>query len=296
MFYRRNADTRLRTLERQLQADYHLDNLLAYNQELLRHGMPLVVAPQDMVRQAVRNLLPDFYVWDIYELQFPGLEIQVRMSGEDSTYPVLPQTKDQFLEADAHIRLAIPLLLNLGWVALVKQCGNVILKIKRNREYDEYVVQWKVDKKINDARSYYTSDKDDAEQTMLAMQEASFPKQYPEIVAVPRTVMEPSGSIERRGLVADQWRKGENPLSLTRPEFRTGFYPTAVILIHDPTNDDAYMTSLYRVSYDNQPSSLSNGNYAMTLEDAKVDYLQRLLKLPENCAFQLFEGSTSQKE
>lgn len=288
MFYRRNADTRLRILERQLNADYNLDNLLAYNQELLRHGMLPQVAPQYIVKEALRNLLPDFYIWEIQDLQFPGLEIQVRMAGKDTSYPVLPTYKEHFDAVDAKIRTAIPLLVSLGWIALVKQCGEITLKIKRDRTWNEYIVQWVVNKEVDDDKSYHTDDKQDAEQTMEAMRQSAYPTEYPEISAVPRAMMGPSGRITRRRLIADQWRKGENVLCLTQPELRRGLYPTAIVLLDD--GDGTFTTMQYRVPYDDIPPSTDHGNYRMPLMEARIDYLRRVLDLSDKCRYELFEG------
>jgi len=332
MFYRRNADTRLRNLERALQLNYTIDNLIAYNQELLRHGMPTVAATQTMTRQAIGNLLPDFYVWGLDDLQFPGLEIQLRMTEFDATYPVLPRTPEHFAVVDTRVRSVIPLLLSLGWVALVQQCGEVSLRLKRNKEYDEWIVEYRVDGELDGMKSYYTNDKQDAEQTMSLMQRLSHPAQYPEILTVPRTVMEPSGRpiVTRAGrIVADQWRKGENPRSLEVPEFRQGTYPTAIILVErpeeilrklpvclycsgnipvgvgdrecarhedpnlveSPLSSKNYVTWAYRVPYEEGVSpSTDHGHYDMTLAEAKVDYLCRLLVLPSACSYQLFES------
>lgn len=302
MFYRRNSDTRLRSLERALHLTYTLENLLSYNQELLRHGMPTVVATQTMVRQAVGNLLPNFYVWEISDLQFPGLEIRLRMVRDATSYPVLPRTLEHFMGVDIQIRTAIPLLLNLGWVALVKQCGEVTLRITKNGNYDEWIVVWRVDGVIDDNKSYYTDDKQDAEQTLQSMAKDAHPAQYPEIIALPRTVMGPSGRpvLTNMGyVVADQWRRGENPLSLERPEFRTGTNPTAIILVDrsqdlldlGQTSPKDYVTWAYCVPYEEgRRPSTDGGHYDMTLEEAKVDYLQRLLKLPAECSYELFES------
>jgi hypothetical protein len=299
MFYRRNADTRLRNLERNLRLDYTANNLILYNQERFRSGLPAEVAPELLVRDALRNALPEFYVWGIQDLRFPGLEIQFRMTDADTSYPVLPRTIDHFNAVNARIRAAIPLLLNLGWVALIKQCGEVSLRLKRNREYDEWIVEWRVDGELDEAKSYYTDDKEDAEQTLIDMKNRSYPAQYPEIIALPRTVLEPSGRpihTSHGRIVADQWRRGENPLSLTHPEFRTGTYPTAIILVDrsltepQPT-DQSYVTWAYRVPYEaGRGPSTDHGHYDMTLAQAKLDYLQRLLNLPAACNYELFEA------
>jgi len=45
----------------------------------------------------------------------------------------------------------------------------VKLQVKRLAEWDEWVVQWVENRRVNDDRSYHTSDKDDAEATLLAM-------------------------------------------------------------------------------------------------------------------------------
>jgi hypothetical protein len=326
MYYRRNADSRLRSLERDLTISYTLDNLLAYNQELLRHGMPTVVAPPEFVRKALERLWwGRFSVWGIGDLQFPALEIKKNIL--DEAYPLLrPETLQQFKEIDTSLRSAIPLLLSLGWVALIKQCGKVTLRIKKDKEWGEYIVEWIEDKKhVNDDESYHTNglsaeDKMDAEATMQHMLQTLHPTKYPELITVPRTVMEPSGRpITPQGaiftvedqpnwdllsgrLLADQWAKFSDPRALTDPDYRRGSYPTAIILVERAAADSHrhhevspgganYVTWQYYVPYDEgmQPS-LGRGNYDMTLEIAKVNYLCRLLAITDNGNCQLFEA------
>jgi hypothetical protein len=177
-------------------------------------------------------------------------------------------------------------------VALVRLRGVVELRIKKDREWGEYIVQWKENNKVNDDKSYHTGGLDadakkDAEATMQHMLQ-SVP---PHFITVPRSVMEPSGrpiteiawdeSPSGSILLADQWRRHEDPRSLIDPQYRGGYYPTAVLLVESANHD--YVTWQDAVSYDVRRqvgSNLSYPHFDMTLERAKVDYLCRLLKLP----------------
>lgn len=61
--------------------------------------------------------------------------------------------------------------------------GNVKLKIKRLPETNEYKVQWFEDGVLNEDRSYYTDDQEDARMTMRAMADEAHQMGYRSVEA-----------------------------------------------------------------------------------------------------------------
>jgi len=118
---------------------------------------------------------------------------------------------------------------------------------------------------------------------------------------VPKTIFQLSGDpIDRSSLqsddriVADMWMRWEDPLTLTYPERRRGSYPSKIILVQRPDQrmisgylkhtEDNYITWMYTMPYDRGKPSLgtgylNHGNYDMPLDEARIDYLCRVLKL-----------------
>lgn len=321
MKYRRNADDRLRDLERAYKADPSANTLMAYNRARMRLGIEPIVAPNNLVLgpEGAINVLqtlwnPDcspirrsleFRFLDGYGVrtQFPVMQIVKNILGKD--YPTIAENNDQVNSIEQKMREAIPTMLDLGWVVLLQNCNSAVtLRIKRNRDYDEWIVQWVENKKVDEDKSYYTDNKEDAEITMLDMQ-SRIPKKYPVAYLLPKTIFQPSNNpiepaIQVPGtLIADQWIVNEDPRTLKEPSLRRGSYPTKMIIYEKDFSpataayETRFVTSQCMYPYDtvNKTPNLNNGHYGLTWEAAKLNYLIRLLKLSTDCSYQLLDSA-----
>lgn len=295
--YRRNADTHLRQTERDYQREPTLETLLAYNRARLRAGQPPIRAAARMVRQILSQLKPYYWYAGIPDTQFDAVEaLPDIMNLREAGLTSVPRNQAEHQQLTSLLVRCIPQLLEVGWVALIKQCGSVSLRIQYNSAYDEYDVLWREDGELIESRTYSTADHADAERYMQETLEGLHPREYPGLVTLPASIMQPSGRITLSHLVgeliADEWQKDSDPLTLTDPSRRRGSYPTSIILIRaqDLPPSRSYITWRYIHPYDPGVNpSRDRGHYEMTREDARIDYLCRLLKLPAGCSYQLYE-------
>jgi len=304
MKYRRNSDERLRELERAYQSDpSNLENFTAYNRERRRNGLDTLILDEPILSHQMREFLELLELhFDIFSLpgtQFPVLE--VKRSLISKSYPFTPN-KQQATALEQLVLDIAPQILELGWIILIQRKNRAQLRIRRNVETNEWVVQWGENGRIDDNKSYFTDDRQDAEATMRDM-ERRIPHAYPEFYILPRTIIQPSGYPVRNPpqgeLVADQWQRYEDPRSLDEPQYRRGSYPVRTILVRvenlpgsttpgAPENwaqtfkprPDTYITWRYIIPYEgDRITSFDGGHYDMTMEQGYIDYLVRLLKL-----------------
>lgn len=308
MHYRRNADQNMRQAEREYLQDPSTTNLIAYNRARKRAALLPVEASISSVREFIeRELAPHYWAIGITGLQFNALEVRFDVTKGTSRV----KDSDAFLAMYNLLQSKIPTILDLGYVVLLKQEGIVTLKIVRDSDYNEYIVEWREDGKLVDRKSYHTDDKDDAKATMKHMQTYAHPQKYPEFYVIPQSTMRPSGRLASENiasgsaiggvLIADAWQKDSDPRTLTDPTLRRGTYPSEVLLVRykdpdaiTPTGHPdihAYFTTMWRVPYDRPGVSgyRDHGNYDMTLEQAKADYVVRLLKLPNQAHYRIYD-------
>jgi hypothetical protein len=305
MRYRRNSDESLRELERSWQSDpSNIDTFLVYNLERRRNGLePLIHdVPAHQMREFLESLLEPYF--DV--LSFPGTQFtvwEVKKSITDRSYATLERLISEIT----------PQIIELGWIILIKSKRQVLLRIHRKAETNEWVVQWRENGRINDNKSYFTDDRQDAEATMRDM-ERRIPLAYPEFYVLSRNIIQPSGypirNTPQGELVADQWQRYEDPRSLDEPQYRRGSYPVRTILVRvknlpgsttpgAPENwaqtfkprPDTYITWRYIIPYEgDRTTSFDGGHYDMTMEQGYVDYLVRLLKLDTSSDYRLINS------
>lgn len=306
MNYRRNADQGLRQVEREYLQDPSTTNLIAYNRARKRAALLPIEASIGSVREIIeRELAPHYWAIGITGLQFNALEVRFDVTKGISRV----KDSEAFLAMYNLLLSKIPTILDLGYVVLLKQEGIVTLRVVHNRDYGEYVVEWREDGKVIDRKSYHTDDKDDAKATMEHMKTYAHPQKYPEFYVVPQSIMRPSGRFTAENiasgsaiggvLIADAWQKGSDPRTLTDPTLRRGTYPSEVILVRYKDTEavdgqpdpHAYFTSMWRVPYDRPGVAgyRDHGNYDMTLAQAKADYVARLLQLPNQAHYRIYD-------
>jgi len=255
MKYRRNAMNRLREYEEQWKLfPDDLNIFRQLNRERIRLELEPITLPARDFYLALYDsdlFVPQMWITTIDHLQFPAYEVRKDIAVTD-ILPVLPQNIDHIKTIEQIIKNAIPIIIELGWVALLKS------RILKNEEID-----W----------SFPYHDPG--------------PPRYPDLYLVPRTIIQPSGDsniCKSRNdiLLADQWIRYEDPRSLENPRLRRGHYPVKVVLFYRPTGSstDRYITWLCIVPYDQENNpNLINGHYDMDKIEGYTDYLVRLLHL-----------------
>jgi len=135
-------------------------------------------------------------------------------------------------------------------------------------------------------------------------EDVDVPSNYPTGYLFCYSLLGPTGDPIRLGghqveLVADQWKRYEDPRSLEDPQYRRGSYPTKTVLVKRPGTawiegklekvDDLYVTWNYYVPYDEgMHPSLGGGHYDMhPIEEGYVDYLIRLMNLSDRHDYEL---------
>lgn len=332
MEYRRNSDEGLRKLEEnwRLFPD-DIEALSALNRARKRANLPLLkmdppLEPKDLTTRLKTVLGKNFWAIELSQTQFPAYYLKKDIL--DETYPIVPNEKSVNALRNLLIQTAVPLVVESGWVALLMDRPTVKLKIVRKPSTDEWVVRWIENGRVNENKSVYTNDKEDAQGTLRHMQR-EIKYEYPLLYFVPQSVIELSGDqilpAPRGVAIADAWKQFEDPRSLTDPSYRRGSHPTKNVLAfqagrcplcHGAGHNmitvgkqriledcscrklitegraqeiGSYFVWNYIVSYDEEiPPYYANGNYDLIKEEGYAVYLSKLLKLNYTSDFKIY--------
>jgi hypothetical protein len=293
MHYRRNADKTVRQLEREYNATGDISVLQQLNRARLRIN-------QCPIRGDLDPSAFEAYIRPILNTRYLQFRIEKVHDAQFAVYAVTPITSfdqpdwDTYDDCVFQMRHIAQQTVCANFVGLIHLApifiGNNMCPgcgMRGTREVDvgtdQYGRKYRIrscNHCLEDHREHWPA-----------------PQTYPVLYLVSKEVLRPSGDIPRRPrpgstILADAWRVGEDPRALTSPQFRTGSYPTKIVL--SSTTDEFpggkttftyFNTDLCYISYDVSPdapwyvSYRGDVSHMSTLRIGQTRYLARLLDI-----------------